>query len=312
MDISETIVAAMIGAGATVAAATFQIVAAFRSRKADSRPKRSSGFRSALAVLGLVLGAAVAGFAYSELRMQREREETRAMEQRISDRLQALANGQLAQYRSGAGTLLAAAGASPAPLRSEAMVRLAACRSQTREHGNDLVACDAANANRAALCASVPSQSNVLDVQLFARAEGASREWEQDRVAINQDIGGARFVDSTSEIAQDADWKAVCASFLQWNQERGHEARIVVVYAVGAETAAPKRSVPASLADGGLPARAPDTEAVAAAHGGPPTSVPSDLAGGAAEAAIEPAAGAAQVANDPAAGAAQAAIAPQP
>jgi len=75
MDFSETIIAAMIGAGATIATATFQLFAAFRSRKADLRPKRSSGFRSALAVFGLVLGAAVAGFAYSELRMERERED---------------------------------------------------------------------------------------------------------------------------------------------------------------------------------------------------------------------------------------------
>ena len=101
MDLSENIIAAMIGASATVATATFQLFMAFRSRKADSKPKRSSGVRSALAVFGLVLGAAVAGFAYSELRMEREREDTRAMEQRISDRLQALANGQLAQHRNG-------------------------------------------------------------------------------------------------------------------------------------------------------------------------------------------------------------------
>ena len=52
MDLSETVIAAMIGAGATVATATFQLFVAFRSRKADSKPKRSNGIRSALAVFG--------------------------------------------------------------------------------------------------------------------------------------------------------------------------------------------------------------------------------------------------------------------
>lgn len=308
MDFSETIIAAMIGAGATIATATFQLFMAFKSRKADLKPKRSSGFRSALAVLGLVLGAAVAGFGYSELRMEREREDSRAMEQRISDRLQALANGQLAQHRNDAGnaddaSVLAAAGASPARVRSEAMVRLAACRSQTREHDNDPVGCDAANANRAALCASVPSHADVLNIELFARADGVSRNWEQSRVSIDQDIGGARFVDSTFEVAQGADRKAICASFLQWSEERGHEARIVVVYAIGPAFAAPQEPVPPGPAPSGSPPYAPDTEAVAAVR---EDSLTSDIV------APDPADGAAQPAIDPAPGAARPAIAPQP
>jgi len=293
----------MIGAGATIATATFQLFVAFRSRKADSRPKRSSGIRSALAVFGLVLGAAVAGFAYSELRMEREREETRAMEQRISDRLQALANGPLAQHRNGNGandaTLLAAAGSSLVPVRSEAMVRIAACRSPTPPYGNDPVGCDAANANRAALCASVPSEAGVLDVQLFARADGASREWEQSRVSVDQDIDGARFVDSTFEIEQGADRKAVCASFLQWNNERGHEARIVVVYTIPPAIAVAKEPVPASPVDRNVPEHAPDTSAVAAASGDSVASdiVSPDLASDAAQAAIDPPLGVAQAVN---------------
>lgn len=305
MDFSETIIAAMIGAGATVATATFQLFAAFRSRKADFKPKRSSSFRSALAVFGLVLGAAVAGFAYSELRMEREREDSRAMEQRISDRLQALANEQLAQHRNGAddATVLAAAGASPARVRSEAMVRMTACRSQTRGHDDDPVGCDVANANRAALCASVPSQADVLDIELFARADGAARNWEQSRVSIDEDIGGARFVDSTFEVEQGADRKAICASFLQWSHERGHEARIVVVYAIGPAIAAPQEPVPTSPAHGGSPAYATDTEAVAAVRG---DSLTSGIV------APEPASGADPAAIDPAPGVARAAIAPQP
>jgi hypothetical protein len=304
MDISETIIAAMIGAGATIATATVQLFGAFRSRKADFKPKRGSGFRSTLAVFGLVLGAAVAGFAYSELRMEREREDTRAMEQRISERLQALADRQLAQQRTGAAdaTLVTTASAASTPLRSEAMVHLAACRPQTRDHVNDPVGCDAAHANRVAVCASIPSQAKVLDIELFARADGGSRNWEQSAVPIDQDIGGARFVDSTFEVEQGDDRKAICGSFVQWDSERGHEARIVVAYTIGAAIVA-KEPVPASPADGGSPAYAPDAEAVAAVSG---DSLTSDIV------APDPATGATEVASDPSPGAAQAAIAPQP
>ncbi len=309
MDLSETIIAAMIGAGATVATASFQLFMAFRSRKADSKPKRSSGIRSMLAVFGLVLGAAVAGFAYSELRVERERESTLAMEQRISDRLQALAlaNGQFAQLRNGNGageaTLVAAAGGSRVPARSEAIVQVAACRSQTLADSTDPVGCDAANANRVALCASVPSRATVLEVQLFARAAGVSPEWEQSRVSVDQDIGGARFVDPTYEVKQDADGKAVCANFLQWNSERDHVARVVVVYTTGTAIAVSTEPVPADPADGSLPVRAADTGAGGAVGG---NSVTPDIV------SPDPAHGAAQAVIDPALGVPQAAIAAQP
>jgi hypothetical protein len=306
MDLSETIVAAMIGAGATVATATFQLVAALRSRKADFRPKRSSSFRSALAVVGLVLGAAVAGFAYSELRMQREREESRAMEQRIADRLQAIAERQLAQHGNAAGdaTVPGATGAAAGHLRSEAMVRLPACRSQTRQHGNDAVGCDAANASRAEVCANIPSQANVLDVELFARADGAPRDWEQGRVSIDQDIGGARFVDSTFEVEQGAERKAVCAGFLHWSHERGHEARIVVVYTIAPATAVASEPGAVTPADSDSPAHdVPDTEAVAAVQ---EETLTSDFV------APDPGSGVSQAAIDPTPGPTRATIAPQP
>ena len=247
MNLSETVIAAMIGAGATVATATFQLFMAFRSRKADFKPKRGSGLRSMLAVCGLVLGAAVAGFGYSELRLQREREESRAMEQRISDRLQALADVQLAQIRNGnseAPALLAAASGIPVPARSEATAHISACRPQTPGYGDDPIGCDAANANRIALCASIPSQASVREVQLFAHADGESTQWDRSRVSVDQDIGGARFLDGTYEVEQGTDQKAVCAQFLQWNSERGHVARVVVVYTSGAAMVVPAGPVP--------------------------------------------------------------------
>jgi hypothetical protein len=290
MNLSETVIAAMIGAGATVATATFQLFVAFRARKAESKPKRGSGLRSMLAVCGLVLGAAVAGFGYSELRVQREREASGAMEQRISDRLQALADAQLAQLRNGnpeAAMLLAAASNAPVPARSEAMAYMSACRPQTPGYGGDPVGCDAANTNRVALCASVPSQASVREVQLFAHADGEPTQWEKSRVSFDQDIGGARFLDGTYEVEQGPDRKAVCARFLQWNSERGHVARVVVVYTAGPALAAPAEPIPADPGQDGFPNRAVD--AVTHTVSGDPVTpeiAPFDPALGAAQAAF--------------------------
>jgi hypothetical protein len=261
MNLSETIVAAMIGAGATVATATFQLFVAFRSRKADAKPKRGSGLRSSLAVCALVLGAAVAGFGYSELRVHREREESRAMEQRISDRLQALANMQLAQLRNSnaeAAGLPAGASGTALPERSEAIARIAACRPQAPGNGGNAVGCDATNANRVALCASVPSQASVLEVQLFAHGGGESARWQASRVSADQDIDGARFTAGTDEIQLGPDQRAVCAQFLQWNSTHGHEARIVVVYTTGAVLPTTAKPIQANSGDG--PERAVDAD----------------------------------------------------
>jgi hypothetical protein len=289
MNLSETIIAAMIGAGATVATATFQLFMAFRSRKADFKPKRGSGLRSMLAVLGLVLGAAVAGFGYSELRAQHEREQSRAMEQRISDRLQELTDVQLAQLRnvnSAAAPLLAAAGGTPVLARSEAVAQVAACRPQMPGYGGDPVGCDAANTNRVTLCAGVPAHASVSEVQLFAKADGESTEWEKSRVSIDQDIGGARFVDSTYEVAQDSDRKAVCARFLQWNSEQGHVVRVVVLYTTGAAMAAPAEPVPADSGDDGFPGRAVDAGTGTVAGDSVTPDIPPDPAREAAQAVI--------------------------
>ena len=289
MNLSETIVAAMIGAGATVATATFQLFLAFRSRKADSRPKRGSGLRSTLAVCGLVLGAAVAGFGYSELRIHREREESRAMEQRISDRLQALANMQLTQLRSAKAddaVVLPTANVTSAPARAEAMIHLPACDSQAPSHGGDPVGCGAKQTTRVALCASLPAGARVREVQLFAHPDGEPAHWETSRVAAEEDIRGARFVAGIYEIAQGSDHKAVCARFLQWSNERGHVARIVVDYSPAAATSAGVEPVPAETAVH-LPEQAAEGENRAVA-GNPVTVeiVPANPASDAAEAVV--------------------------
>ena len=72
MGLSETILAAMIGAIATVSAAIFQLVMAWRSKsKVDSRPKKGTALRSIVSVMALMVASAAGGFLFSEFLKQR-------------------------------------------------------------------------------------------------------------------------------------------------------------------------------------------------------------------------------------------------
>ena len=86
MGLSETIVAAMIGAIATVSTALFQIYTALKARnKIDVKPRRGSAMRSVLAVLALMIASAAGGFLYSELLRQRGGEDIRAMRHELRE-----------------------------------------------------------------------------------------------------------------------------------------------------------------------------------------------------------------------------------
>src|SRR6185503_16339259 len=77
MGISETIVAAIIGALATMATAIVQLI---RNRApSDGRPKpKKNRLRSVLATIALMIGCIVGGYAWSALRAVSAKEELTA------------------------------------------------------------------------------------------------------------------------------------------------------------------------------------------------------------------------------------------
>src|SRR5678815_6142065 len=94
MGLSETIVAAIIGALATMATAIVQLV---RNRApSDGRPKpKKSRMRSALATIALMIGCIVGGYAWSALRAVSAKEELAAtMEAEFTKHFAALAARQ--------------------------------------------------------------------------------------------------------------------------------------------------------------------------------------------------------------------------
>src|SRR5262249_7445442 len=96
MGLSETILAAMIGAVATVSAALFQLVMAWRARsKVDnSRAKKGTARRAILSILSLMVGSAAGGLLYSEFLKQRNGEDMRAMRDELKDLRALIAQGR--------------------------------------------------------------------------------------------------------------------------------------------------------------------------------------------------------------------------
>jgi hypothetical protein len=257
MGVSETILAAMIGALATVTTALFQLYTGFKqSRKSsvDTRPKKGSNLRSALAVLALMVASGAGGFLYSEFMKQRATEDMRAMRSELQEMRSLIASGREAVKAQ------AQEAAVPQPERKPAMtmpasmervsesvesvVYVPACRASTPTD-----ACGEQDAQRIALCGTIPAYARVDQIRLFAQPDAMQHPWDQHQAAVEQDLGGARFTGKSFEYAQGADSKAVCVNFMQWSSDHPHIARIVVQFGFG--SAAP--SVPVDETDGSSP-----------------------------------------------------------
>jgi hypothetical protein len=229
MQFSETVVAAIIGAAATMSTALFQLYSMLRSRnKFDVRPKRGRTVRSVVAVIALMIASGVGGFLYSELRQQSAAEDIRGMRDELNAKLQSLTatTERLAAHESAMTLPIAAKSGEGAQNEVESVV-FAACQSGTT--------CSMENPQRLTLCGAMPSAMQVRKVELFARPAGSQIAWSQAAANFEQDIGGAKFIGVPVEHAQDEAHKAVCVDFVQWGAE-AHLARVVLHYGAAAES----------------------------------------------------------------------------
>jgi hypothetical protein len=275
MDLSETILAAMIGALATVGAAVFQLVMAFKSGdKPDARTKRGGKFKSLLSIAALMVASAVGGFLYSEFLKQRGAEQMQAMRDELREvkELAALAAGRSmppAQSPPPAPTPVTPAeltaavdvsGLEPVS-RSEALIYVPTCQP---ERASGSAECLEAEARRVALCGTIPARAQVTRLELFAQPDALQQPWDKHVATLEQDLGGARFTgnsfesvpttesqstepqstepqstESQSTETQFTGGRAVCVNFMHWSSAHPHLARLVVHYAFAAPQASP-------------------------------------------------------------------------
>lgn len=260
MGLSETIVAAMIGACATITTALFQIFSSLKNRgRIDPKPKRGSATRSVFAVLALMIASAVGGFLYSELLRQRDSEDLRAMRAELRELKELTASARNIVALPAPEPLAVDAPVESTPVshmsgaqRAESLAYVPACRRSSID-GQFPVSCAEADAQRIALCGSIPAYARINTIELFAQPDAVQNPWDEHRTTLEQDLGGARFTGKSFEYAQSAELKAVCVNFLQWSSEHSHIARIVVNYGFGDVPAEPSnapsmRDMPAVIA----------------------------------------------------------------
>ncbi len=234
MQFSETVLAAMIGAIATLLTALFQLFTVLRSRsKLEIRPKKGMTSRSIAAVVALMIASGVGGYLYSELRQQHAGEDLRSMRDELNAKLQllattterlALSRDTQAQTTTMAPTMAVAV--VPATDSAESVIYAPGCPASAN--------CTEAGAQKWVLCGAIPSTAQVRKLELFAKPERMQSAWDRAAANFEQDIGGAKFTGSPVEHPQDENRKVVCVDFVHWSSEP-HVARIVIQYGAVAE-----------------------------------------------------------------------------
>ena len=236
MGLSESILAAMIGAAATMLTALTQLMLSLRTKaKVESRPKRNN-LRSLMWMLALLVASGVGGFAYSELRAERTREDTRELRKELSEQLQALvvstAKLELLGDSETPNEFATLTSATTVDQAAESLVHVAACRTRTLKLGNDASGCEESDAPAVELCVDVPAGAHVSAIELYARSDENFADWAENGVTLNEDFGGGRFAPSTFAYPSVAEVRAVCTRLLHWNSAHGHVARMVVRYSL--------------------------------------------------------------------------------
>src|SRR6476659_1865544 len=167
MGLSETILAAIIGAVATMGTAIFQLIR--NSSPTDGRPKpKKSRMRSLFATIALMVGCIVGGYAWSALRAVSAKEEMQAtMQAELSRQFAELAARQSQAANPANGAALPAGSADSGS--AESLALLPACRIRAQSEDAGPVACNEASAQSIALCAAIPARAEATNVRVQAR-----------------------------------------------------------------------------------------------------------------------------------------------
>jgi flagellar motility protein MotE (MotC chaperone) len=164
MGISETIMAASIGAAATVTTALFQLYTALRTGKADQRRKKANMLKSTAAIAALMIASAAGGYVFAEYRQQRALEDVHAVREELRGLRDEL-NARLGMLTQKAEEIARERGTEELPADTEAMVLA---------RGPVDRACDALDGERASVCDAALEPTSTAPA-VAPPAEGADR-----------------------------------------------------------------------------------------------------------------------------------------
>jgi hypothetical protein len=239
--LSEPVLAAAIGAAATVMTALIQLRLSWkkelRERERGQPITKKSRRGPVTAVLALMIAAAVGGFALSQYFVSLREGDRDALRSDLQSKLSEinatalrLAEARMNERKQIETETQRADASRLGEDGAAASVVVGPCKPEGAP--GDRQPCTEQSALRVTVCARVPSAATVKEVQLYIRAEDSKQPWAETRVQPGQDAGEARFADKFSERPEDAAAKQICQGFANWSHERSRIARIVVRYAL--------------------------------------------------------------------------------
>jgi hypothetical protein len=230
---SDGVIAALIGAVATMMTAFFQFAGNWRKQSAESRARRKTPW---LLIFALMLSSAVGGFAYSEYRNWAREDKTEQLRAEVSKLTQLAAVAGHPQpmrdangFVGGAITIpTAVAAAQSADQAREAVIGLPACKGTQVGFATGPGRCTEAEAQRATLCVPVPTTAQIRAVELYARADDSTQPWTDGRLAPDAPAGAVRWDDKHAERVEPDGSRAVCQTIAHWDSDKGKSVRMVV------------------------------------------------------------------------------------
>ena len=228
---SDSLIAALVGATATVITALVQLRLSWRKelreRERAQPITRKSRRGPVIAVLALMIAAAVGGFALSQYFLSLREGDRNA--------LRADLQSKLSEINATALRLAEARMNERKQIETEVQRADASRQGEEGAAASALVGpcrpdCSEQTAVRVTVCASVPAGAAVKEVQLYIRADD-KQPWDEARVQPGQEAGQARFADKFSERVDDGA-KQVCQVFANWSHDKSRLARIVVKYSL--------------------------------------------------------------------------------
>src|SRR3984893_10757408 len=253
MLMSDSVLAAIITATATVCMSLLQLRFSL-GKDGGARVQAAGGRRKGrgpFAILFvIIIASAVGGFALSQWLTENERLSQSMVQHELQERVDQITRTakQLEQTRVGvraeieAGVLrkLGSDGvvvmATVGPCRPALVLSppgTATPPGVTGETAQPVApVCTESEANAVTLCATIPANAAITEVELYTRIAQAATPWSTNRVIAGQESGQARFAEKYVEGPEAPGTKQICQGFAHWSTEHARVARMVVRYGI--------------------------------------------------------------------------------
>ena len=250
---SETVLAAIITATATVCMSLLQLRFSL-NKDGGTRLQAGGGRRKGrgpFAILFVIIVAsAVGGFALSQWLTENDRASQSILQHELQDRVDQITRtaNQLEQARAGVradieASVLRKIGsdgvvvmATVGPCRASLVVSQPGAATPpgvTAETTQPAApTCTETEASSVTLCATIPTNATITEVDLYTRLADSDTPWSTSRVNAGQESGQARFAEKYVEAPEAQGAKQVCQGFTYWSTEHARVARMVVRYGI--------------------------------------------------------------------------------